>query len=229
MSVSQYLAQGAAPVIAILRGLPPADAVSVGRALIEAGIRMIEVPLNSPEPLLSISRLRHAFGTDALIGAGTVLSASAVDAVEKAGGQLIVSPNTDANVIRRAMELGLEAIPGFQSATEALCAVSAGATRLKLFPANSFPRTHIKAIRDVLPVNIEIWVVGGTGAHDLADWLTRGARGIGVGGSLYRPYDSSDIIATRAQALVTAWQIAATNSIDLGDRQLARKHHLDTI
>jgi 2-dehydro-3-deoxyphosphogalactonate aldolase len=211
MSISKWLAQGAAPVIAILRGLPPADAVGVGRVLIEAGIRIIEVPLNSPEPLVSIGRLRLAFGADALIGAGTVLSASAVDAVEKAGGRLIVCPNTDAGVIRRAIELGLEVIPGFQSATEALRAVEAGATRLKLFPANSFPPTHVKAIRDVLPANIEIWMVGGITVRDLADWPTTGACGIGVGGSLYRPHDSLDVISMRARALVTAWNIAQTN------------------
>ncbi len=204
MSFARFLAQASVPVIAILRGLPPPDAAGVGRALIEAGIRIIEVPLNSPDPLSSIALLRREFGADALIGAGTVLGAADVEAVAKAGGQLIVSPNCDGAVIRSAVELGLESLPGFQSATEALGALAAGADRLKLFPANSFARTHIKAIGEVLPPGIDIWAVGGAGAHDLSQWLAAGARGIGVGGALYKAGDSSELVARRAHALACA-------------------------
>jgi 2-dehydro-3-deoxyphosphogalactonate aldolase len=206
--MSGLLSEGVAPIIAILRGLTETDAVAIGGALIDAGIRMIEVPLNSPEPLSSIARLHDRFGRDALIGAGTVLTAEAVDAVAAAGGRLIVSPNVDAGVIARAVELGLEPLPGFLSATEAFCAIRAGASRLKLFPAGSVNRSHVKAIREILPGDIEIWAVGGTGEHDLAQWLDCGVRGIGVGGSLYKPGDSGEIVGQRARALIEAWRSA---------------------
>ena len=208
MRMSGLLSQGVAPIVAILRGLTPTDAIAVGRALIDAGIRMIEVPLNSPDPLSSISRLHEHFGRDALIGAGTVLSVEAVDSVAQAGGRLIVSPNVDVGVIARAVELELEPLPGFLSATEAFCAIRAGASRLKLFPAGSVNRSHVKAIREILPGNIEIWAVGGAGAHDLAQWLDCGVRGIGVGGSLYKPGDSVEVVGQRARALIEAWSSA---------------------
>jgi 2-dehydro-3-deoxyphosphogalactonate aldolase len=208
MRMSQLLSEDAAPIIAILRGLTPDDAVDIGRALVEAGIRMMEVPLNSPEPITSIARLQEHFGRDALIGAGTVLTCEAVDAVERAGGRMIVSPHVDAQVIRRAVELGLEPLPGFLSATEALCAIRAGALRLKLFPAGSLHRSHLRAVREVLPEGVEIWAVGGTGAHDLADWLDAGARGIGVGGSLYKPGDSAEVVRQRAGTLIESWRAA---------------------
>jgi 2-dehydro-3-deoxyphosphogalactonate aldolase len=208
MQISHLLSQGVAPIVAILRGLTPTDAVAVGTALIDAGIRMIEVPLNSPDPLVSIARLHQHFGGDALIGAGTVLSAKAVEGVEKAGARLIVSPNVDVQVIARALELGLEPLPGFLSSTEAFCAIHAGASRLKLFPANSLPKSYIRAIRDVVPANVEIWAVGGTGQHDLAEWLACGARGIGVGGSLYKPGDPAEVVAQRAQGLMAVWRAA---------------------
>lgn len=205
MSLDEILEGGAVPVVAILRGLPPADAIGVGRALLEAGIRIIEVPLNSPSPLASIERLRGEFGTNALIGAGTVASVAEVDAVAAAGGSLIVSPHTDAAVIRRAVSLGLECLPGFMSPTEAFTALAAGARRLKLFPAKSLGVPHLTALRDVLPRHIEVWPVGGTGAHDIAQWLRAGARGIGVGGSLYNAGDGADRVRGRAQALRAAW------------------------
>jgi 2-dehydro-3-deoxyphosphogalactonate aldolase len=208
MRMSGLLSEGAAPIIAILRGLTATDAVAIGGALIDAGVRMIEVPLNSPDPLSSIARLHEHFGRDALIGAGTVLTAEAVDSVAEAGGRLIVSPNVDAAVIARAVALGLEPLPGFLSATEAFSAIRAGASRLKLFPANSVSRSHVKAIRDILPGDIEIWAVGGTGVHDLAQWLDCGVRGIGVGGSLYKPGDSGEIVGQRARGLIEAWHSA---------------------
>jgi 2-dehydro-3-deoxyphosphogalactonate aldolase len=208
MDMTYLLKEGAAPIVAILRGLTPNDAVAVGGALVDAGIRMIEVPLNSPEPLESIARLHDHFGRDALIGAGTVLTCEAVDAVQKAGGRLIVSPHADVQVIARAVQRGLEPLPGFLSATEAFSAIRAGATRLKLFPAGSLPRSYLKGMREVLPGNVEVWAVGGTGAHDLAEWLEAGARGIGVGGSLYKPGDSAQIVGQRAGALIEAWRAA---------------------
>jgi 2-dehydro-3-deoxyphosphogalactonate aldolase len=206
MRMTSLLTEGAAPIVAILRGLTATDAVSVGKALVEAGVRMIEVPLNSPDPLSTIARLHDHFGHEALIGAGTVLTTEAVDSVAKAGGRLIVSPNVDAGVIRRAVELELEPLPGFFSATEAFCAIRAGASRLKLFPAGSVSRSHVKAIREILPGDIEIWAVGGAGAHDLAQWLDCGVRGIGVGGSLYKPGDSGEVVGARARTLIEAWR-----------------------
>jgi 2-dehydro-3-deoxyphosphogalactonate aldolase len=206
MHMSDLLSEGVAPIIAILRGLTPTDAVSIGTALIDAGIRIIEVPLNSPDPLSSISQLHHHFGRHAQIGAGTVLTADAVDSVAQAGGQLIVSPHVDPAVISRAVKLGLDTLPGFLSATEAFCAIRAGASRLKLFPASSVKGSHVKAILEILPGEVEIWAVGGTGAHDLAQWLDCGVRGIGVGGSLYKPGDSGEIVGRRARTLIETWR-----------------------
>jgi 2-dehydro-3-deoxyphosphogalactonate aldolase len=206
MVISELLEAGTAPIVAILRGLPPADALAVGRALIDAGIRLIEVPLNSPEPFVSIARLRGEFGAEALIGAGTVLNPEDVERVAAAGGQLIVAPNTDVRVIRRTVQLGLEPFPGFMSPSEAFAAIEAGAQRLKLFPANALGTGHLQAIREVLPGQVEVWAVGGTGAHDLAQWIAAGARGIGVGGSLYKAGDTPDVVRERAWALQAAWK-----------------------
>lgn len=206
MSLSSHLSKGAAPVIAILRGILPADALAVGEALLDSGISVIEVPLNSPEPLASIAQLQREFGADALIGAGTVLSAQQVAEVAAAGGQLIVSPNVNIEVIARARALGLESLPGFLTATEAFTAAAAGAAHLKLFPASSMGLGHLKAIREVLPRSIEVWAVGGAGAHDLSRWLHQGARGIGVGSSLYKPGDTAAVVGPRARALIEAWR-----------------------
>jgi 2-dehydro-3-deoxyphosphogalactonate aldolase len=219
MRMSQLLSEGAAPIIAILRGLTPSDAIGIGSALVEAGICMIEVPLNSPEPITSIARLHEHFGRDAIIGAGTVLTREAVDEVERAGGRMIVSPHVDAEVIGRAVELGLEPLPGFLSATEAFCAIRAGALRLKLFPAGSLHRSHLAAVREILPEGVEIWAVGGTGAHDFAEWLDAGARGIGVGGSLYKPGDSAETVRQRASALIASWRAAKSRGADKSTRR----------
>ncbi|HET9106997.1 MAG TPA: 2-dehydro-3-deoxy-6-phosphogalactonate aldolase [Steroidobacteraceae bacterium] len=209
MRIDELLRDGAVPVVAILRGLPPDDALAIGRALVDEGIRIIEVPLNSPSPLESIGRLAGALGRDALIGAGTVLCAADVENVARAGGQLIVSPHTDAAVIRRAVSLSLECLPGFMSATEAFTAIAAGARRLKLFPAKALGLAHLQALRDVLGREIEVWPVGGTGAHDMAAWLRAGAAGIGVGSALYRPRDSAEQVRERARELRAAWAARA--------------------
>jgi 2-dehydro-3-deoxyphosphogalactonate aldolase len=205
MRIDELLRDGAVPVVAILRGLPPDDALAVGRALVDEGIRIIEVPLNSPSPLESIGRLAGALGRDALIGAGTVLCATDVENVARAGGQLIVSPHTDAALIRHTLSLGLECMPGFMSASEAFTAIAAGARRLKLFPAAGLGVGHLKALREVLGRQIQVWPVGGTGVHDLGQWLRAGAAGIGVGSALYRGGDRADVVRERAKALRAAW------------------------
>jgi len=212
MRIRDILDAGELPVVAILRGLRPAQAVSIGEALLAGGIRIMEVPLNSPEPLASIERLAGAFGSRALIGAGTVLAAAQVASVAAAGGGLIVSPHTDPGVIARAVELGLDCLPGCLSPTEAFTAIAAGATDLKLFPAASLGQGHLKALREVLPREVRVWAVGGTGAHDLAAWLAAGATGIGVGGALYKPGDAPHTVLRRAGALRSAWSSAPAAS-----------------
>jgi 2-dehydro-3-deoxyphosphogalactonate aldolase len=206
MTIGQLIEAGAPPVVAILRGVTPEQAPEIGRALLEGGIGVMEVPLNSPRPLESIERLCEAFGGQALIGAGTVLSAAQVEAAAAAGARLIVSPHTDPAVIGRAVALGLECLPGFMSPSEAFAALAAGARQLKLFPAASLGPGYLKALREVLPRASGVWAVGGTGAHDLAAWLQAGASGIGVGGSLYRAGDAAAVVEERARALQTAWR-----------------------
>jgi 2-dehydro-3-deoxyphosphogalactonate aldolase len=212
MKLDPLLQQGVAPIVAILRGLRPAEAVDLGRALVTAGVRIIEVPLNSPKPLQSIALLQQTFGADALIGAGTVLAASEVEAVAKTGAGFIVTPNTDPAVISHAVALGLEPMPGFFTASEAFAALRAGATRLKLFPASSADAGHVKALRDVLPSETQIWAVGGTSAGNFVQWLERGVTGIGVGGSLYKPGDPATLVGERARALVAAWNARSVKS-----------------
>jgi 2-dehydro-3-deoxyphosphogalactonate aldolase len=208
MTIDDMLARGAPPVVAILRGVTPDEVVAIGEALVAAGILLIEVPLNSPDPFESVGRLAKALGDRALCGAGTVLTAADVDRVAAAGGQLIVTPNTDPAVIARAVALGLEPMPGFATPSEAFAAYAAGARRLKLFPATGFGPSYFKAIREVLPVDARVWAVGGTSAENLADWLTVGAEGIGVGGALYRKGDGAEIVGGRGAALVAAWRRA---------------------
>lgn len=210
MRIRDILDGGQLPVIAILRGLRPAEAVSIGEALLDGGIRIMEVPFNSPEPLVSIERLAGRFGAQALIGAGTVLSAAQVADVVCAGGRLVVSPHTDPDVIASAVALGLDCLPGCLSPTEAFTAVAAGATDLKMFPASSFGKGHLKALREVLPPGVRFWAVGGSGAHDLIAWLAAGASGIGVGGALYKAGDAPQEVSQRAAALRAAWSAGST-------------------
>lgn len=194
------------PIIAILRGVRPDEIVDIAEALVDAGVGAIEVPLNSPAPLESIQRLCAAVGDRALCGAGTVLTPEAVEAVARAGGKLVVTPNTDPAVIAHALALGLTAMPGFATPTEAFAAVKAGAKALKLFPAGSFGPKHVKAIKDVLPPEVAVYAVGGVGAADLAAWRSAGVDGVGVGGELYRPGDRPAEVAQRAARLVSAWR-----------------------
>jgi 2-dehydro-3-deoxyphosphogalactonate aldolase len=192
------------PVVAIVRGVTPDEAEAIAQAIYDGGLRAIEVPLNSPEPLESIRRIVEAFGDRMAIGAGTVLSPDKVDAVKDAGGTIIVSPNTDVPVIRRAVELGLDPAPGFATPTEALMAVDAGARHLKLFPAISFGPAHVKQIRAVLPPDVDVWAVGGVGPASMAEWWAAGARGFGLGSEVYKAGQSPEDTPRKARAAFAA-------------------------
>lgn len=205
MKLTHLLDTGAPGVIAILRGVRPDEVIDMASALFDAGIRVIEVPLNSPQPLVSVERLAKQFGANALIGAGTVLTPAQVREVANAGGQLIVSPNTDRSVIETTLQLGLEALPGSMTATEAFTAVAAGAVHVKLFPGGSTGPAHLRALREVLPGECRLWAVGGANPANLHAWLDAGAAGIGVGGALFTPGTPVATVAARARDLVSAW------------------------
>ncbi|HTK36051.1 MAG TPA: 2-dehydro-3-deoxy-6-phosphogalactonate aldolase [Caulobacteraceae bacterium] len=196
-------ALGETPLVAILRGVRPEEILAIADALHAAGIRVVEVPLNSPDPLESISRLK-AYEARLVHGAGTVLRPGAVDAVAQAGGRLVVSPNTDAGVIRRAVERGLAPMPGFASATEAFAAIEAGAKYLKLFPASTYGPGHLKALSAVLPPEAVVQPVGGIGPKDMAVWWEAGARGFGLGSDLYKPGFTAEQVHARAVKAVAA-------------------------
>ncbi|MET0238333.1 MAG: 2-dehydro-3-deoxy-6-phosphogalactonate aldolase [Sphingobium sp.] len=205
MTIDDALDAGAPPIMAILRGIRPHEAATVARALVDAGVRLIEVPFNSPDPDASIAAMVGAVGDAAAIGGGTILTRAMVDRLGRAGGRFMVSPNSDAAVIAHAVDSGIEPVPGFLTPTEAFAAISAGARRLKLFPGSAFAPSYIAALRDVLPADVGLWVVGGVGAANLDVWRAAGVAGIGVGGSLYRPGDDAATVATRAAELVAAW------------------------
>lgn len=192
------------PLMAILRGLVPAEAVAVAAALIEAGFRIIEVPLNSPEPFLSIARIVAAHGDDALIGAGTVLDPAAVERVADAGGRLIVMPHCDARVVRAAKSAGLTVAPGVMTPTEAFAALDLGADALKLFPAEILPPATVKAFRAVLPPTTRILAVGGVDTGNISAYWQAGAAGFGIGSALFKPGKTVAEIAAAARAFVDA-------------------------
>lgn len=208
--LDRLLANDAPPAIAILRGVKPDEAAAIGSALVEVGLRMIEVPLNSPDPFASIAVLQSEFGEDALIGAGTVLDVASAERLAEIGAGLLVAPNADARVIARGVALGLEVLPGFFTPSEALAAVEAGARRLKLFPALSAGPGFLKAVGEVLPAEIGIWAVGGVDAANARKWLTAGAEGVALGGALYRPGMEPAEVGQRARALVAEIQSTET-------------------
>jgi 2-dehydro-3-deoxyphosphogalactonate aldolase len=197
------------PLVAILRGVTPDAVESIGEALVEAGFSMIEVPLNSPDPLASIERLARRFGDTALIGAGTVLTEAQVAAVKNAGGRLIVSPNTDAAVIAASVSAGLVSLPGYATPSEAFAALAAGATGLKLFPAEAASPAIVKAQRAVFPPETPVLVVGGITPETMTPWHKVGAAGFGLGSALYKPGIAAEEVAGRARAFVSAWQALA--------------------
>ncbi|MEP7056931.1 MAG: 2-dehydro-3-deoxy-6-phosphogalactonate aldolase [Caldimonas sp.] len=195
----------ALPLVAILRGVTPAEAVDVGRALVDNGWSLIEVPLNSPAPLESIEALARAFPA-ATIGAGTVLGADAVRAVHAAGGRMIVAPNFDAAVVRESVRLGMVCLPGVLSATEAFAALAAGATALKLFPAEMIAPAAVKALRAVLDSQTRLLPVGGITLDDIAAFRSAGADGFGVGSSLYKPGNDAAAVGANARCWAAAWR-----------------------
>ncbi len=202
----------ALPLVAILRGLPPADAPAVGAALTGAGWTLIEVPLNSPQPLRSIERLVQDC-PQALVGAGTVLRVADVREVHAAGGRLIVSPNFDAAVVKAAVDLGCVCVPGVMTPSEAFAALQCGAAALKIFPAEMVPPAALKALRAVLDPGVRLLPVGGISPQRMADYRAAGASGFGIGSALYRPGDGAAAVAVAAELFAAAW--AATESVRL--------------
>jgi 2-dehydro-3-deoxyphosphogalactonate aldolase len=202
MDVRAWLEQS--PLVAILRGVQPAEVESIGSALQRAGIHIVEVPLNSPSPLESIAILSRSFGSRMLIGAGTLTDPSQVGEVAAAGARLIVTPHADPAIVRAAKQAGLFAAPGFFNPTEAFALLQAGADALKLFPAEVLGPPMLKALRAVLPKSAIVIPVGGVGADQVAPWMAAGALGLGVGSSVYKPGDDARMVEAKARALVAA-------------------------
>src|SRR4051812_45663626 len=199
------------PLVAILRGVRPEEAVDIGRTLLEAGFRLIEIPLNSPEPFDSIARLVAALGERALVGAGTVLGRGDVDRLAEAGGRLCVMPHADTDVIQEAKRQDLICVPGVATPTEAFAALHAGADALKLFPAELITPAVIKALRAVLPRTTRLFPVGGITPKGMAVYVAAGATGFGLGSALYKPGMTAHDIAGRAGEFATAWQAISTS------------------
>lgn len=197
------------PILAILRGVAPDEVEGVAEALHRAGILIVEVPMNSPDPLASIARLSRAFAGRMVCGAGTVRTTAEVDAIAAAGGQIVVSPHTAPTVIRNTLKRGLIPIPGFSSPTEAFGAIEAGARYMKLFPASTHGPGHVAALSAVLPRETRVIAVGGIGPDDMPAWWSSGAHGFGLGSDLYKPGRSAEEVFQRASAAVNGFRALA--------------------
>ena len=193
------------PIVPIVRGITPGEAAAIAEALFAGGLLCVEVPLNSPDPYASIAAMRGAFDGRMLVGAGTVLTKSAVADVAGAGGQFVVSPNTDIPVIAATRRAGMNSLPGFFTPSEAFAALAAGADALKLFPAEGANPATLKALLAVLPRGTRVMPVGGVSVKSMAEWRGAGAAGFGIGGSIYKPGDRPDIVRDRAKAFAEGW------------------------
>jgi 2-dehydro-3-deoxyphosphogalactonate aldolase len=198
-------------IVAILRGVSPDEVIEISQALYDNGVRVVEVPLNSPEPFKSIELLAKAYAGRMIVGAGTVLSVQDVNVLKASGGQISVSPDCNEAVIARAVEVGMVPLPGVFTPTEAFTAIRAGATHLKLFPAEAASPAVIKAWKAVLPKTVKIYAVGGVTPDNMGDWLAAGASGFGIGSSIYKPGMSSAQVGEAAGKLVSAWMVAKGN------------------
>ena len=202
MELTQWVER--CPLIAILRGVKPEEVVAIGAALEHEGIAIVEVPLNSPQPIESIALLARAFGERLLVGAGTVMTTAQVTEIAAAGGKLIVTPHADAAIVRAAEQLGLLAVPGIYTPAEPFAMLGAGADGLKLFPAEAASPAVLRALRAVLPPGTAVLPVGGIDASNMAGWRGAGAAGFGIGSAIYRPGDSPETVAAKARGLVSA-------------------------
>ena len=200
------------PLVPIVRGIIPKDAVAVAEALFDGGLLCVEVPLNSPDALVSIAAMRAALDGRMLIGAGTVLTEKAVADVAKAGGQFVVSPNTAVPVIGATKRAGMASLPGFFTPSEAFAALAAGADALKLFPAEAGGPATLKAIMAVLPKGTPVMPVGGVSVASMPEWRAAGAAGFGIGGSIYKPGDDAEVVGKRARAFAEGWMALARSA-----------------
>ena len=202
MAITDWLTR--CPLVAILRGVKPEEAVAVGEALERQGIAIVEVPLNSPNPMQSIGLLAREFGERLLIGAGTVMTPAQVAEIAAAGGKLIVTPHADGSIVRAAKQHGLMAVPGFFTPAEAFAMLAAGADALKLFPSEAASPAVLRALRAVLPSGTAVLPVGGIDASNIPAWRAAGAAGFGIGSAIYKPGDSPETVRAKAHALVAS-------------------------
>jgi 2-dehydro-3-deoxyphosphogalactonate aldolase len=198
-------------IVAILRGIRPSEVIAIGEALQVAGIRVAEVPLNSPDPFVSIAALADKFKGQLVVGAGTVLDEASVDLLKASGGEISVSPDCNPAVIAHAVEQGLLPLPGVFTPTEAFSAIRAGARHLKLFPAEAASPATVKAWKAVLPKHVNIYAVGGVTPSNMQAWIDAGCEGFGIGSNIYRPGMTADDVASSAHGFIAAWNALERN------------------